>query len=160
MKRIYLFLLPVLAFVLASCNEKAASTPIVRASSQVIRISAAGVRDTIAYNDTLCIADTAYLAMVISGNLNALTSFVAKADTSCVQLAIEWNSDYDSYLAEGADPEHAILKFLPEKVYAFQTALKYIPRKAGTHTISLVVSSDAPADYSPREYNFDIVVKE
>ena len=160
MKRIYLLLLPVLALVLVSCNDKAASTPILRAGTAVIRTSAAGVCDTISYLDTLSVADTARLQLVASGNLNALTSLVAKADTGCVQVALEWNPDYDSYLATGSDPEHGILKFVPEQVYAVQTALKYVPRKAGSHTINLVVASDAPAEYSPREYTFDIVVKE
>jgi len=160
MKRIYLFLVPVLALLMASCEQKAVSTPSVQASTAVVRTSAAGVRDTISYQDTLCVGDTALMALFVSGNYNCLTSFVVQTDTSNVQVSLAWNTENDPYLTDGSDPEHGKLVFVPEKVYAISTSLKYIPRKAGTHTISFIVSSDAGSGYSPREFRFDTNVKE
>ena len=159
MKRIYLLVLPVLAILLASCEGKNVSTPVVRASSTIIRTSAAGVQDTISYQDTLCVGDTLRMGIIASGNYNALTSFIAKADTNHVRVSLAWDEEYDQYLTANADPAHGVLKFVPEQVYAIQTTLKYIPRTVGTHTINMVVASDAGESYSPREYNFDIVVK-
>ena len=160
MKRIYLFLLPLVALLLASCEDKAVSTPTIQASPNLVRTSAAGVQDTISYMDTLCVNDTVRMGLVVSGVLNPLTSFTVKADTSNVQVSLAWNSDYDKYLADGSDPEHAILNFVPEQVYIITTTLKYIPLTAGTHTLKFIVASDAGTGYSPREAALDIVVKE
>ena len=159
MKRLCLFLLPVLAFMVTSCENRVGSTPILQSSAFLLRTSAAGVQDTIALYDTICVGDTIQMGLLVSGYYNFLKTFEVKADTSCIQYSLAWNPANDMYLATGSDPEHGILIFLPEQLYAINTVLIYTPRKAGTHKMSFIISSDAGEGYSPREWEYNVDVK-
>ena len=154
--RIYLFLLlPLVALSLVSCEEKAQSTPSLQASSYLLRTSAAGVLDTISANDTLHLGDTVLMGLAIYGNFNYLTGVRVEADTAKMQLGFRWNPADDKYLAQGSDPEHGVLLFVPEQINLCVTTLQYTPIKAGTHRVEIVVSSDAGANFSPRTFYFD-----
>ena len=155
----YLLILPLLTLAIVACEPKAESTPLLQGSTTVFRTTAAGVRDTLQYTDTLCIGDTVRMSILLEGYLNTLTSFMAKADTSVLAVAVEVLPEQMQLLTTGTDLEKAILKFVPEQVMVFTAKLRYIPRSAGTHRIDMTLASNASEQYSPRYYYVDIRVK-
>ena len=158
--RIYWFLLlPLLAFSLVSCEDKAQSTPTLKVSSFLLRTSVAGVTDTISYLDTLQLGDTVLMGLAAYGNFNYLTGLRAETDTTNLQLSFKWNHDDDNCLAQGSDPEHGILLFKPELVNLCMTTLHYIALKSGTHRVEITVSSNAGENFSPRTFYFNVPVK-
>ena len=159
-KSLFILVLSVVTFAMISCDEKSLSTPDINAL-YVFRTSQAGVVDTISLLDTLNIGDTVRLGLLLRGNFNYLTSFEAHAtNTSCLDVTLDWNHELDDLLATGSDPEHAKLVFVAEKVWGVQTALKYVALKSGTHKIEMTIDSDAGEPYAPREYSFEIPVRD
>lgn len=160
-KRIYLFLLlPLVALSLVSCEDKAQSTPSLESSSILLRTSAAGVQDTIGFLDTLQLGDTVLMRLAAYGNFNYLTGVRAETDTTKMLLGFRWSHEDDRFLAQGSDPEHGVLLFVPEQINVCVTTLQYTPIKAGAHRVEITVSSDAGANFSPRTFYFDAVARD
>ena len=159
MKRLFLILLPFMALLFVSCENRSVSTPGLQISSYLLRISPDGVRDTIGIRDTVNVADTVLLGMAAFGNFNYLTGIKLQSDTTKLQVGFRWNHKDDEYLAEGSDPEHGILLFHPEQINYCRTTVQYIPRDSGDHRIGIMLSSDAGEGYSPRTFYFDVFVK-
>ena len=148
-----------MALLLVACETKTVSTPLLQASSKVIRTNAAGVRDTINYTDSLCVGDTARMSIALNGYLNTLTYFTASTDTSALDLAIEVLPEQMAVLTTGTDLEGCKLTFVSEQVIAFTLKLRYVPRKAGSPRIDMTLGSNAGEPYSPQLYYFNTQVK-
>ena len=154
-----LIILPLLALLLAACETKTSSTPLLQASTKVFRTNAAGVRDTINYTDTLCVGDTARMSIALNGYLNTLTYFTASTDTSALDLAIEVLPEQMDVLATGTDLDGCKLVFVSDMIIAYTLKLRYVPRKAGTPRIDMILGSNAGEEYSPQRYYFSTQVK-
>lgn len=151
------FIAVIVAFV--SCNMKAVMSPSIKPSATLIRTTAAGVRDTISYSDSLNVGDTVRMSAILNGYYDYITSFVAASDEANVDVSIIWQDSTITYLAEDADPEHGILKFVPERVYGCYVPIQYIPKHSGTYRIDLTVTSAAESPYSNQQKFFYIAVR-
>ena len=151
------FIAVIVAFV--SCNMKAVMSPSITPSATLIRTTAAGVRDTISYSDSLNVGDTVRMRATLNGYYDYITSFVAASDEANVDVSIIWQDSIITYLAEDADPEHGILKFVPERVYGCYVPIQYIPKHSGTYRIDLTVTSAAESPYSNQQKFFYIAVR-
>ena len=159
MKRFFLFLLPVLAVAMTSCDLDVASTPTIQFSTVRIRTSITGVKDTISLSDSVCIGDTIRLGIAAHGVYNHLESVLAKADTSKVSVALLWNEEQMNLLTEDSDPQHGSLKFATDTIFGIATVLIYIPKEAGKDTINIVACSDAKGEYSRSVLQHTCIVK-
>ena len=159
MKRFFLFLLPVLAIAMTSCDLDVASTPTIQLSSQQIRTSITGVKDTISINDSVCIGDTVRMGVAVHGVYHHLDSVWVKADTSKVSVALLWNEEQMNLLTADADPQHGSLIFASDTIFGIATVLVYIPKEAGTHKIRICARSAAKEEYSEQELEQAIKVK-
>lgn len=148
MKRFFLFLLPVLAIAMTSCDLDVASTPTIQLSNKQIRTSITGVKDTISINDSVCIGDTVRMGVAVHGVYHHLDSVWVKADTSKVSVALLWNEEQMNLLTAGADPQHGSLIFASDTIFGIATVLVYIPKEAGKHEISINARSAAKKEYS------------
>ena len=151
------FIAVIVAFV--SCNMKAVMSPSITPSATLIRTTAAGVRDTLSDTDSLNVGDTVRMSAILNGYYDYITSFVAASDEANVDVSIIWQDSTITYLAEDADPEHGILKFVPERVYGCYVPIQYIPKHSGTYRIDLTVTSAAESPYSNQQKFFYIAVR-
>jgi len=155
----YLFLLPLVALCMQSCDMTARSTPFVQFAGKMVRTSAAGLQDTITLADTLHVGDTIRLQLALQGGYNSLTSFETKADSTALRTALEVIPEQLHLLTTGTDFEHGKLAFVQDKVTIFITTLRYTPRRAGSHRVEMLISSSAGEKYSPQYYSFETTVK-
>ena len=149
----------VLSLLLASCDTKAVISPSVQVSSWLYRTSIEGVQDTITLRDSLSVGDTVRMPVILNGYYDYITSFVASADTSKVDLWFAWDDEFNSCLLPNADPEHGVLAFKADSVYACVTTLVYVPTQSGTHRIDMSLNSSAELNYSNWSGFFLIGVK-
>ncbi len=169
MKRNVLFIssFVILTVLAVSCDLKTVMSPGVQFSSVLYRTSSVTdstgqvvlVNDTITLSDSLNVGDTVRLPMILNGYYDYITSFAVSTDTSKVHLSLMWGDEYNSYLTTAADPEHGILAFKPDAVYAFLTTLVYVPQVSGTYRIDMELNSAAQAPYSQWTGHFFIGVK-
>ena len=148
-----------LVFALVSCNTRSVFSPSLQQASELIRISAEGVKDTITFSDSLQIGDTVHVGMLCNGFYDYLRTVVMAGDTNKVKTSLEWPDSLGYVLAEDADKEHGRLSFVPEKVYAIYTTLTYIPVASGTHRVDIQINSAAPESYNQYNGYFVIAVK-
>ena len=149
----------VLSLLLASCDTKAVISPSVQVSSWLYRTSIEGVQDTITLRDSLSVGDTVRMPVILNGYYDYLTSFVASADTAKVNLWFAWDDEFNSCLMPNAAPEHGVLVFKADSVYACVTTLVYVPTQSGTHRIDMSLNSSAELNYSNWSGFFLIGVK-
>ena len=161
MKRNILICLPLVlvTFFEVSCNLDTVVSPSVQSSSVLFRTSAEGVNDTITFSDSLQVGDTVRLPMVLNGYYDYLTGFAASTDTTKMHVSFAWDEAFRECLTPSADPDHGILIFEPEKVYACVVTLQYVPLQSGTHRIDLVLKSSAQETYSQWIGHFNAAVK-
>ena len=161
MKRNILICLPLVlvTFFAVSCDLDTVVSPSVQSSSVLFRTSAEGVNDTITFSDSLQVGDTVRLPMVLNGYYDYLTGFAASTDTTKMQVSFVWDEAFRTCLTSSADPDHGILIFEPEKVYACVVTLQYVPLQSGTHRIDLVLKSSAQETYSQWIGHFNAAVK-
>lgn len=163
MKRFYFILctlwLAVCAVVMVSCDTKAVSTPELTGALFLSRTTPAGVTDTIPLQDTLSVGDTLRLNIFMRGVLNPLVSFQAITDTFNLYMWLEIPEGLDQFLIEGSDVCQSKLLFEADKIIATSAVLVFVPRRAGTHSITMSVANSAGQPYSPREYEYKPVVR-
>lgn len=166
-KIFYPIVLGLVTLVAVSCDWESVISPNAQFPSELYRsytmVDSLGqdtlVRDTISYTDSLNVGDTVLMPIVLQGYYHYLTLFKATADTSKVALSLAWDEEYNSFLAEDADPAHGKLSFIPEKVNACVTTLKYIPKASGTHTVEFLLQSTAKEPYSQGAWSFNMAVR-
>ena len=151
--------LALLTLAFASCNTRTMFTPGLQTATQLIRTSAAGVKDTITMTDTLNVGDTVRMGMICNGYYDYLRTVVVSGDTSKVLTSLAWVDSLNYVLDEDADPAHGRLSFLPEKAYAIYTTMTYIPVATGVHKIDIKITSSAPDKYNQYSGYFMIAVK-
>ena len=162
-----ILLLAFVAFALIACDLDTVISPGVQVSSSLYRTYTVQdslgqdtlIRDTITFADSLNIGDTVLIPMVCQGYYDYLKTVTVSADTAKMQLSLEWDEKYQSYLAEDADPAHGYLSFLPDKVYAFYTTIKLVPVASGTHRVDIQALSNAKENYSQGSWHFFVAVK-
>ena len=148
-----------MAVALVSCNSRAMFSPSLQTATEMIRVSAEGVRDTVTFNDSLQVGDTVYLGMLCNGFYDYLKKVSATCENSKVLTSLEWPDSLSYVLADDSDQEHGCLSFAPEKVYAIYTTLTYIPVESGTHKVDIQITSAAPESYNLYSGYFLIAVK-
>jgi len=151
MKTISKFILVAFAAVaLTSCLiGEFNSTPMIYTNGKYIyRTTAAGVNDSILFNDTVQVGDTLRAPLILSGGYNNLVSFQATADTPVFDYHLEYDTAWNSYVAADSKPESGYLHFA-EDCYQFPVTLWYVPKKAGDYSFYFEISSTAAEKYSP-----------
>ena len=162
-----ILLIAFVAFAFAACNLDSVISPGVQLSSSLYRTYTVQgslgqdslVRDTISYTDSLNIGDTVRISILCQGYYDYVRSLKITTDTAKLRASLVWDDEYKSYLAEDADPEHAYLSFIPEKVFAFYTTLIYVPVASGTHRVDILIQSNAKEPYSQGAWFFNTAVK-
>lgn len=147
------------ALLVVSCNMETVVSPRISVSSELVRTSIAGKRDTVSFSDSLDIGDTVQMGVLLNGYYDYLVTFAATADASDVLLSLAWPDSLGG-VTDASDPAHAKLVFVPDSVYACLTTLRYVPVRAGTHRINMALTSAAKAPYSQCTAQFYIAVRD
>ena len=158
MKYKFLFF-ALVAFVFVSCDLNTVASPTVDVSRSHYRTTAAGVKDTITYTDSLNIGDTVLVPILCDGRFDYLRMVKIGADTTKLRVSLLWDEKFQSCLTADADPEHGCLAFKADSVYRCYTSIKYIPKASGTHRIDIVLLSAAKEGYSNGAWHFNVAVK-
>ena len=166
MKNRYL-IFALVAFAIVACNTETVISPSAKFSTSHYRTYTVPnvlgqdslVRDTITFGDTVFVGDTVRVPIQCNGYYDYLRSITASTDTSKMRVSLMWDEEYNSYLADDADPAHGRLTFVADKVYACNTTIIYVPKASGTHRIDLLLLSAAKEGYSEGAWHFNVPVK-
>lgn len=160
MKRLaFWMVLTVISGLLSSCliNEEQ-STPVMKPISYLYRTSAAGVRDSIRYGDTIHVGDTLQGSWVLYCVTNNLTSFTFKTDTFAFDYHLVCDSAYAHLLTEKSKPEEGKLFFVSGCVF-YPVDIYFVAKQKGDYPLSLSLASDAGEKYSPQMFSYTQAIR-